>query len=62
MTERECLKLLVDAIDRKWSFETERRRTSALSPAIEEALEAARRLLGIEPVKDIDEYRARFRS
>lgn len=62
MTEREALKLLVDAIDRKWSLETERRRTAALSPAIEEALEAARKLLGLEPVADIDDYRARFRS
>jgi len=59
--DREALKLLVDAIDRKWSLETERRRTAALSPAIEEALEAARQLLGLEPVSDVDEYRKRFR-
>ena len=55
------LKALVDAIDRKWSLETEKRRGNALSPAIEEALTAAREFLGIPEVTDIDEYRKRFR-
>ena len=49
------LKKLVDAIDRKWSLETERRRANALSPAIEEALSEARALLGIQDVTDIEQ-------
>ena len=59
--EAEALRKLVDAIDRKWSLETERRRANAISPAIDEALSEARELLGIHPVTDIDAYRARFR-
>lgn len=55
------LKQLVDAIDRKWSLETERRRGGAISPAIDKALIEARALLGIKAVDDIEAYRARFR-
>lgn len=54
------LKQLVDAIDRKWSLETEKRRANAISPAIDEALIEARTLLGIQAVDDIEAYRARF--
>lgn len=55
------LKQLVDAIDRKWSLETEKRRANAISPAIDEALVEARALLGIKAVDDIASYRERFR-
>lgn len=54
------LKQLVDAIDRKWSLETEKRRSNAISPAIDEALVEARNLLGLEAVDNIEAYRNRF--
>jgi hypothetical protein len=56
----EVLRELVDAIDRKWSLETERRRANAISPAVDAALIRARDLLGIEAVHDIEAYRKRF--
>ena len=59
--ERECLKKLVDVIDRKWSLETERRRSNAVSPAMDDALIEARALLGIEAVDTVEAYRDRFR-
>ncbi len=46
---RVALAELVTAIERKWSGETERRRSNALSPRIEEALEAAKKLLDWKP-------------
>ena len=56
-----ALRKLVDAIDRKWSLETDRRRSNAISPLMDEALSEARALLGISEVRDVDEYRERFR-
>ena len=44
----EILRELVVAIGRKWDGETPKRRENALSPRIEEALEAAKQLLGIK--------------
>lgn len=58
---RAILKQLVDAIDRKWSLETERRRGNAISPAIDEALNEARILLDIEEVTTVEAYLNRFR-
>lgn len=52
---------LVEAIDRKWSLETAKRRSNALSPAIEKALSEAREILGLKEITDIDQYRERFR-
>ena len=55
------LKELVDAIDRKWSLETEKRRSNAISPAMDEALARARHFLGIAITTNVDDYRKRFR-
>jgi hypothetical protein len=42
-----ALTRLVEAIGKKWDGETERRRSNALSPNIEDALLDAKRILGI---------------
>jgi hypothetical protein len=47
LTADALLRELVEAIERKWSGETDRKRSNALSPRIEEAMHQAKLHLGI---------------
>lgn len=45
MEAERLLRELVEAIDRRWDGESERKRAAAISPRMEEAIEAAKKYL-----------------
>lgn len=53
MTAYEALKELIAAIDARWEGESDRKRSNAISPRMEEALTAARKVLAEQ---DSDKY------
>lgn len=44
--QKAVLKELVDAIDARWAGETDRKRANAISPRMEDAIDAARAKMG----------------